>query len=397
MGSVFLAWRNINSSVFRSATIFFCAALMASFVIAATMLIGGAQNSLRLALSRLGADIIVVPSGAEREMENAFLMGVPAKAWMPAENAERIAAIPGVERVSPQLYLSTLRGATCCSVPEMFLIAYDPATDFTLRPWLESHLAGGLGLGEAIGGAFVYLPADQENILVYGYGIDLKGNLEQTGTGIDQTMFITFETAKEVALLSKTLAVRELEIPPQSISAAMVKLPLGSDPAKVAAEIERTVPGVTAVVSTNLFHSHRVHLTGLLQSVVALLLVGWALCVALIGLVYSVAVNERRRDIGVLLALGLPRRFVLQSLLSEGLIIAAAGAVAGVLLGALVVFLFHDLLVTSLSLPFLIPDLLSLLLLAAAALVLALASVTLGAAIPTLRVGTMDPALAMRK
>ena len=35
----------------------------------------------------------------------------------------------------------------------------------------------------------------------------LKANLEPTGSGLDQTMFVDFNTAKDVARLSPTLAI----------------------------------------------------------------------------------------------------------------------------------------------------------------------------------------------
>jgi len=320
-----LAWKNANGNAFRSWTIVLCAALMAGLAVSSTIVIGGARNSLHVAKERLGADIIVVPAGTEHAMENAFLMGVPAAAWMPRNSLDRIAATPGVEAVSPQLFLSTLRGALCCSVPEMFLVAYDPATDFTLKPWLEEHLEDGLHLGEAVGGAFVYVPADPGTILVYGYEIDLKRSLEPTGTGLDQSMFFTFETANEIARLSSVQAEQELTIPGDEVSAVMVKLSPGADTHQVAQQIQQTLPQVATVESTNLFHSQRVQITGLLRSVLVLLGVAWLLAVALIGMVFSMAVNERRRHIGVLRALGFTRRFVSQSLLAEGLLLALAG------------------------------------------------------------------------
>jgi putative ABC transport system permease protein len=392
-----LAWKNANRNAFRSWTIVICAALMAGLAVSSTIVIGGARNSLRVAMERLGADIIVVPAGTEHAMENAFLMGVPAAAWMPRNSLDRIAAIPGVEAVSPQLFLSTLRGALCCSVPEMFLVAYDPETDFALKPWLEENLEDGLHLGQAVGGAFVYVPADPGTILVYGYEIDLKRNLKPTGTGLDQSMFFTFETANEIARLSSVQAEQELTIPGDEISAVMVKVERGTDTHQVAQQIQQALPQVATVESTNLFHSQRVQITGLLQSVLVLLGVAWLLAVALIGLVFSMAVNERRQQIGVLRALGFTRRFVLQSLLAEGLILALAGGVAGSALFIFAVYLFRHALIQLIGVPFLIPSLFALIILAAGALALALASVTLGALIPTLRIGLMDPADAMRK
>jgi putative ABC transport system permease protein len=397
VGFITLAWRNANGNRFRSWVVFVCALLMAGFAVLATIVIGGAQTSLNLALNRLGADIIVVPTGTEHAMENAFLMGVPVAAWMPEANVDRIAAVPGVETISPQLFLSTLRGASCCSVPEMFLIGYEPETDFTLRPWLEEHLEEGLSLGEAVGGAFVYVPQDPGYISVYGYEINLAGTLEQTGTGLDQSMFFTFDTAYDIARLSPELAVEDLEIPDDSVSAAMVKTARGADPAEVARCIQEDLPTVTAVESTNLFRSQRVQIMSLLRSVLALLGVAWVLFVTLIGLVFSIAINERRQEIGVLRALGLPRRFVLESLLSEGVILGLAGSVVGVGLSIFGVYLFRHLIIMTMGVPFKIPSPFQLFLLAAGALVVTLVSVTLGALAPSLRISLMDPATAMRK
>lgn len=392
-----LAWRNANGNRFRTYTVFISAAWIAGFAVAATIIIGGAQRSLTLALERLGADIVVVSSGSEQMMENAFLMGVPVQMWMPRTIVDEIATVPGVDVVSPQFFLSTLRGANCCSVPEMFLIAYEPETDFTLKPWLEGHHGEGLALGEAIGGAFVYVPVDPGFILVYGYELDLMGTLEPTGTGLDQSMFFTFETAADIARLSTIQAEQELEIPADSVSAAMVKVEKGQDIARVAEQIELALPGVTAVTSSNLFHSQRVQILGLLQSVVALLSIAWLFAVAMIGLTFSVVVNERRQEIGVLRALGLRRRFVLESLLAEGLIFALLGGTAGIAYFLALVYLYHDLISRTLGLPFLIPQAGSLFLLSGGALLLALASVTAGALLPTVRITRMEPALAMRK
>jgi putative ABC transport system permease protein len=389
--------RNIEGNAFRSWVVFFCADLMAGFLIVVSLVVGGAQESLQLAIQRLGADIIVVPQGSEVKMENAFLMGAPARIWMPEGVAQSVRDIPGVETVSPQVFLSTLRGASCCTVPEMFLVAYDPQTDFTLKPWLTEHLEDGLHLGEALGGYFVYLPADQEFIQIYGTDVDLKGNLASTGTGIDQTMFFTFETARAIAEGSATKAERVLEIPAGSISAALVRLAPGGDPHQVAQTILETIPGVTPVESSNLFRSQQIYLVGLLRSVAIITAILWVLSLVLIGLVYSMALNERQREIGVLRALGSTRLTVLRSLVGEGLLVALAGGAAGIAFFTAVVYLFRHAIIQYLHTPFILPAPLELAGLALSALLLVLASVGLAALVPALRISLMDPAVAMRE
>jgi putative ABC transport system permease protein len=392
-----LAYKNISGNAFRSGVVALCAMLVAIFALFTTLLMRGAENSLRLAIDRLGADIVVVPEGAEAKVESALLMGVPAKFWMPQENVQKIAAIPGVEVVSPQLYLATLTGASCCSVSDMFMIAYDPKTDFTIQPWLNQKLGSGLRLGEVVGGDYIFATEGVQNLKVYGYLVTLKGNLEPTGTGLDQSLFMTFDTARDIASKSVTQAKQPLEIPPGSISAALVKVQPGGDLHQVAAAIMQQVPGVTPIESANMFQSYRKQMTGLLKSILTIMGITWVLSVLLIGLVFSMAANERRKELGVLRALGATRVHVFLSLLAESSLLALIGGASGIALAALGVYLFRKLIMVSLNIPFLLPSPGSLLLQIGAGLILALLTVNLAALFPALKISRQDPAIAMRE
>jgi putative ABC transport system permease protein len=316
---------------------------------------------------------------------------------MPSSNLEQLAALPGVEVVSPQLYLATLTGADCCSVSDMFMIAYDPSTDFTIQPWLQQNLGDGLRLGEVVGGSFISATEGVQNIKVYGYLVTLKSNLEPTGTGLDQSMFLTFDTAYDIASKSAVQAESPLEIPGDSISAALIKVEPGTDPHQVAIYILQKVPGVTPIVNADLFQSYRKQMNGLLKSILAILGVTWGLSVVLIGLVFSMAANERRKELGVLRALGATRRYVFQSLLAEASLLAFFGGAAGVGLAGMAIFLFRNLIMASLDIPFLLPSPVSLLLQVGGGLVLALFSVNLAALFPAIKISRQDPAIAMRE
>jgi putative ABC transport system permease protein len=308
-----------------------------------------------------------------------------------------IAKVDGVTAVSPQLYLSTLRGATCCSVPEMFLIAYEPETDFTLRPWLEENLEGGLEVGEAVGGSLVYVPEADGKLLVYGYGLDLKGSLDPTGAGLDQSMFFTFETAYEIARLSPEQAVKALDIPPRTISSALVKVDLNTDPHQVAEGIAAAIQGVTPLETNKLFKGQREQIVSLLNSVVTLLVITWVLAMALIAVVFSLAVNERRRHIGVMRALGASHTVVLKSLLLEAVLLALAGGGVGVVVSSLTIYLFRTLIINLMGVPFLFPAPLQLVGLGLGAMALALLGVILAALVPALRISFQDPAISIRE
>jgi len=397
MNAFQLAWKNISGNAFRNGVVSLCALLLSAFALFTTLVMRGAETSLRLTIDRLGADIVVVPEGSEAKIESALLMGIPARFWMPEENLHKLSAVQGVDVVSPQLYLATLTGAECCSVSDMFMIAYDPGSDFTVQPWLKGEMGNGLRLGEVVGGNYISATDGEQNIQVYGYLVTLKENLEPTGTGLDQTMFLTFDTAYDIASKSKSQAKSTLVIPPDSISAALIKVAPGNDPHAVAIEIMQNVPGVTPIESSDLFQSYRKQMTGLLKSILVILSVTWGLSVVLIGLVFSMAANERRKELGVLRALGATRRFVFQSLLAEASLLAFFGGATGLAVAGLAIFLFRKLIMVSLDIPFLLPSPVSLLVQIGVGLLLALFSVNLAALFPAFKISRQDPAVAMRE
>lgn len=397
MNSIRLAIKNIKGTSFRSLVIFLCVMGVAGFFLSTTLILRGTEHSLNVGLERLGADIIVVPEGADTKLESALLMGKPTEIWMPRGIMEQVAAVPGVEKVSPQVFLSTLLGAHCCSASEMFLVVFDPETDFTIRPFLEEELGRGLGRGEVIGGRYVFLPPGDKYVYVYAHPLTLVGNLEKTGTGLDQTMFFTVETAQDIALTSQTKAVEVLNFDSNLISAIMVKTAPGTDPHEVAFDIRMDVAGVESIETPLLFGQYRNQLTGMLWGFLVALGIGWGLSVALIGLVFSMAANERRREISVLRALGATRSFVFRSLLAEVGLLTLGASLLGILVAAVAIYLLSDFISTSMEIPFLFPSWGSFLILCAIGIALALGMVILAALFPALRMSRQEPALAMRE
>jgi ABC-type antimicrobial peptide transport system permease subunit len=71
--------------------------------------------------------------------------------------------------------------------------------------------------------------------------------------------------------------------------------------------------------------------------------------------------------------------------------------VTGVALAGLAIFLFRNLIMVSLEIPFLLPSPVSLALQLGAGLLLALFSVNLAALFPAFRISRQDPAIAMRE
>ncbi len=391
-----LALRDLAGNELRSWLLGLCALCIAAFAVATVLVVHGAQESLHLAADRLGADVVVVPRGAETQVDGALLMGTVSRVWMPSSTVARVAAVRGVAVASPQIYLESLPHASCCAVNHLFIVAYDPRTDFTVGPWLHRGLGGDLGLEQAVGGCRVTVPVDH-NVMLYGYTMWLRGKLEPTGTNLDHTLFITLPTAYAMARSSRTTAVRALVIPKDSVSSVMVKVRPGADPGAVARAISATVPGVAAIVSPRMFATYRAQIGDLLHLMLVVLGLLLVMAAAVTAALFAMAANERRRELGVLRALGATRGAVLASLLGEALILALAGGLAGAVVAAAGVALFHTLLASVLGFPFLFPSFGRLAGEVALGLALALAVVGAAAALPALRVSRQEPAVAMRE
>ncbi len=393
-----LVLRSILGSLFRSGAILVCAALVAGLSLSATLVVRSAESGLRRSLSRMGADMVIIPWGTmSQDFDGAHLVGLMTERWMPRAYMARIAAVPGVEAISPQLYLDTLADSPFCSLPEMYLIAYDPVTDFVLKPWLERDPVGNLRLGEAVGGAAVFDADGDGNIQVHGYPLKLLRSLEETGGDVDQALFVSFDTAQAIVEQVQDQPRPAFEIAPESISTAMVKVRLGSDPHEVAVRILEQVPGVVPIESTGFFQMQRAQMVGLLRTVLALAALTWLLATLFMGLVFSLAANERRREVATLRALGATAPFVRQALLLEGLALALSGGAAGTGLVVLAAGLFEEQIarLTGIQIP--LPPLPVLLGLVGAGLALAAVSVAVAAWLPASRLSRQEPALAMRE
>jgi putative ABC transport system permease protein len=394
----YLVRQSISGRAYRSSLIVGFILVLAAFLMSTTLLAKSIGYSLRVGTERLGADIVVVPAGKERETQTALLLGKPVSgAWMPAENVGRIAQVEGVAKVSPQLYLETLTGAACCSAWEMFMIAFDPQTDFTVTPWLREKLKKLPASGDVIGGDWISVPEATGKIMLYGVKVDLVGKLEPTGMGLDQTLFLTFETAREIAKKSATTAARPLEIPEGKISAVQVKVKESHAIDEVAKRIIATIPGTYAFASLELTRAIHRQTEGLFRMLFLGLAVVWVITVVLSGLVFSLMVNERRREIGLLRSVGADRNFIFKLFLTESSVLGLGGGLIGVVFAVVFVYLFRVYLMRSAGVPLLIPPLPSVLGFMLVCLIIALVLALPALLYPAVRASHVDPAVAMRE
>ena len=389
-----LVSQSIRGRRLRSGLIVAFIMLLAGLMLSSTLVLRGMESGLRTGMERLGADIIVVPyHGFEPIVaKGALLTGEPVSGyWMRADNPDKVAQVEGVERVSPQIYLQSQTGTPFCSAEELYIVAFDPKTDFTIQPWLRERLNGPLGLWEAIGGDCVTVPPGAP-ITLDGYQLDLVGKLHSTGIWLDQTIFFSLETAEAMMREPEIGSIIPPDMPDEAISAIIVEVKSGYSIETIAIESMLAAPATWSIRSTQLMRLLAAQRAGLLRSLFITLGIVWVLAVVLTGLIFSLMVTERRREIGMLRAVGASRNFIFRLFLTESSSLAVGGAAIGVILGAIIVYAIKSWLTSTLGIEFLVPSLPALLALMVIIVAVALITALPALLYPAIRASRLDPA-----
>ncbi len=390
----YIILQNLKRKPYRTAAVALFVMIATGSLFAATILLRGVQNSLEVGVARMGADVIVVPRGQAVSAQEAFIVGQPTAFYMDERVQAEIAALPGVARASPQVFVQTLSNARCC-VGEFFLVSFDPRTDFTIRPWLTAHLGRDLRADEIIVGDRILLRPG-ETALFYGSPFKVVGVLEPTGMGIDRTVFVPIEGLRQMIATSPARAEQPLTIAPTQISTVLVKVQPGANPRDVAEAIENRMSGAQALTTSQMIAAVGKQMTSLLAVIFAAIAALWLMSLLAIGLVFTLVVVERQRELGLLRAMGARRGFVFRLMLGEAALLTGAGGAVGVIVSAILVLSFQGLLEQRLKIPFLLPSPLDLFGLIALLIALALLSGALACFQPAFRISRMEPYAAIR-
>ncbi len=394
MTLLYLVRQGIRGRLFRSLLIAFLVFVLTGFLLATTVILMGMKESLHSGMERLGADIIVIPYDVTEQAQEEVLTGrLATRDSMPANHVRRILEMKAVKRVSPQLYLGTISGSVYSTAQKLYIIAFDPQTDFTILPWLKGKLPRPLSIRDAVGGAFIDKVDPPGHILANGYELALAGKLEPTGIWLDQTVFVTFETARE--MIAKG-AISD-EVSPDTVTSISVDLKPGYDVARTATEMLLVAPGIWPVQAAKLMTTLAAQRAGLIQSLFLALSLIWIFTVALTGFVFSLIVNEQRREIGMFRAVGASRRFIFQLFLTEGAILASVGGLTGMILTTCLVYFLRPWLMAAFEVRIYLPSLPGLVVSMIGCFLIALVLVFPALLYPAIKASRLDPAVAMRE
>ena len=386
--------RNLAFRPYRNVASVFIFALIAATLFSSQFLMSGAMQSLDAGISRMGADILIVPEENARAGQTIILTGYPTSFFFEDSGFEKISRIRGVAQASPQIYIATLF-ASCCAAPVQ-MIAIDPENDFTISAWLVENPGVKLGKDDIIIGSNI-IQVVGKDLMFYGHNFHVAGVLDRTGMGVDNSVFTRFEDAYTMAEESELSAVRKLTIPKGMVSAVLVRVEPGASPSGVAAEIEKQVPGTKAIMPDGLLHA----VNGQLAAVMILLngatLAVTVVSIPLLGVVSAMVAHERRREISLLRALGATRGFIARLMLAESFALAGIGSLIGIAAAAGILVIYQDYVTYSLQSPFIIPSAATIIIEGGSTILLAMGIAMIASLYPALISTRSEPYETIRK
>lgn len=325
-----IAVKNVKRRPLRTGILVVAIGLLVSVLVFALSFVRRVDSGIRSTADRLGADLLVVPTGSRGEAENVLLENGVKTFYMDRAITERVRNIKGIDRVTHQTYLVTITGA-CCDVPETMVVAFDQESDFVVGPWLSKKLKRRLGKGEVIVGSEsalnISLGLTEVDSVLFGKIFRTVGVLDKTGTGLDNAIFIEGENIKDIVKEGK------IKVKDGQVSVIFAKVKKGFDPYKVAASIEDTIIEADAVarkdigkgILSALRDINRIFIMTVILSSILGAFLAWA--------VFSGVANERAREVGIMRAIGARESHVMRLFLFEVLIIGGVGSVIGILSG----------------------------------------------------------------
>ncbi|MGI6119980.1 MAG: ABC transporter permease [Desulfosporosinus sp.] len=346
-----LAWRNtIRRRKQSLLTVIITALTILTFVVVLSIFLI-MQEGLALSSERLGADVIVLPDKAKADAYQTLFTATPANIYMPKNTIEKVREIKGIEQVSPQFFTQTLSGGCCSYGDEIRLVGYDQKTDFILKPYFNEQSFDRLEDNQVIIGSKVEAFLGNK-VAILAKPFTVVGTLYPTGSGMDETIYLNIDVARKLAEDITELQYLWSDARPEDlISSILIKTEKGISPNEVVDKINQSGLGVQAVATSETINKVRMQA----ETISKVFFVLWfssllIAALALIGRFNSLA-KERKKEIGMLRAIGIQKNQIFRLMLSEAWIMAFTGGVAGSILGCICVSPIIGILKDELTLP----------------------------------------------
>ncbi len=351
----FLIWKSLLHRKLQSLAMIISIAIAVAILFSVTALYQGVALGMELSKQRMGEDIVVIHFGATLEPSLVLFSGATENTYMPETIVDSIRKIPGVHQATPQFFTQALT-ADCHDIgTNNRMIGYDPASDWIIGPWLKNVQKTELKSDEVILGAKVPVWV-ADKISIRGKWYTIVTVAEETGTTLDNSLFVSMDEARRVVANNASLkSMWARQGPPEAlISTVLVQLDESADIEQVAAGIRQTglvQPIVAAEVKKKINDQF---------TVLSCLLGGVGLLVMLLALFqlfsrFYTLTWDRQAEWGLYLALGASGRDIAMIIVGEAVTVAVTGSVTGSFFGGVLYTASLVLLESYQSFPFIQP------------------------------------------
>jgi len=326
-----LIWNNIARRRTQSTLTVTITALTVLVFVMVMGIFQTVNQGLALSRERLGADAILMPKYSNAKGDDLLFTAIPENIYMPIEVVEQAKQLKGVAAMSPQFYCQTLALGCCDPGEEARIIGYDSETDFILKPYLDEGAQNGINEAELIVG-HNYEDDDLvgANYMILGRIFKVVSMLQPTGTGMDSTFFMDWRVAQDMCLESDVLRENWTKRDPHDyISVIMIKFEEGTDPDAFVRQVEESGMEAKCLLTGETISSLQSQLEVTMQVMFALWLA--SLLIAVLSLVgrFNALAKERKKEIGLLRAIGLKKGQVFGLIIGETCTMALMGGLLG--------------------------------------------------------------------
>ena len=326
-----LIWKNISRRRTQS-TLTVTITMLTVLVFVMVMGIFQTVNQgLALSRERLGADAVLIPKYSAAKGDDLLFTAMPENIYMPMETVEQAKQLEGVAAMTPQFYCQTLELGCCEPGEAVRIIGYDSETDFLLKPYLDEANRNGIqGDQLIVGSNFEDDDLVGLNYMILGRVFNVVSMLQPTGSGMDSTFFMDVKTAQDLCLESEVLSQGWTKRDPHDyISVIMIKFEDGVDGEAFVRQVEESGMEAKCLLTGDTIASLQSQLQVTMQVMFALWLA--SLLIAVLSLVgrFNALAKERKKEIGLLRAIGLKKGQVFALIIGETCTMALMGGLLG--------------------------------------------------------------------
>lgn len=345
-----LAWRNLKRKPFRTLCLVIITLLFSATLFGGSILTKNLREGISGMADRLGADILIVPHGYEKNMEVALLRGEPSSFYLKVDVADKIKSINGITAVSSQLFIASLN-AGCCS-SKVQLIGFEQETDFVISPWMKTQLSTTLQDNEVVVGSKIISNVGDE-VIFFDQPFRIAAKMDSTGMGFDTSVFMTMNAAHNL-MRKAELVTGDVDHFVNYASSVFVRVDSEFQPKDIVNQIMQNYAidyNLDFIITKSMMSNIYKWLNSFSTIIYGISAIFWFLTIMIIFIVYSSSVNERKREVSILRILGASRVSLVKMLLSESAIISIIGGTIGISLAAIILFAFRLLICQSFGLP----------------------------------------------